>query len=120
MRKRFSRVPYILLSLIPLVVACVPAQAGPCAADIDKVQALVDAKIDAIAGAGQTGVESTYATMNRQPTPASIARAEQLLDEGASTRRALAALALARVADGKGNKSECEAELNDARAALAQ
>jgi hypothetical protein len=103
-------------ALAALVVTS--AQAGPCTAEIDKVQAHIDARIDAIAGAGRAGTETRAARMHYQPTPASIAAAEQRLHESEGTRRALAALARARSADRAGRTSACEKALAKARAAI--
>jgi hypothetical protein len=95
------------------------AHAGPCAAVIDKVQAQVDARIDAIAGSGRAGTETRAARLHHQSTPASIAAAEQRLDESEGTRHALAALRRARKADRTGHASACEKDLAKARAAIA-
>jgi hypothetical protein len=95
------------------------AQAVPCAAEIDKVQAQVDSRIDAIAGSGRAATESRAARLHHQPTPASIAGAEQRLHESEGTRRALAALRRARKADRTGHAGACEAALAEARAAIA-
>jgi hypothetical protein len=59
-----------------------PSLAGPCTQDIERLQAQVDARIDAVAGAGPAGPESNAARLHREPTPGSIAAAEQRLGEG--------------------------------------
>lgn len=102
------------------ILAAEPALAGPCAQDIDRVQAQVDARIDAAAGAGRAGAESNAARLHREPTPASIAAAEQKLGEGKPEEAALAALASARQADAAGDKAGCDAALALARKAVAQ
>ncbi|WP_262027241.1 hypothetical protein [Microvirga sp. Mcv34] len=94
--------------------------AGPCTQEIDRAQAQVDAMLDATAGAGPAGTESKAALLRRQPTPASIAAAEQKLGEGKPEEAALAALARARAADGSGDKAGCEEALALVRKALAQ
>ncbi len=94
------------------------AQAGPCTVEIADVQAQVDAEIDAIAGSGVTGTETRAARLHHQPTPASIAAAEQRLHESEGTKRALVALARARKADAAGNADACEKALAAARAAI--
>jgi hypothetical protein len=93
--------------------------AGPCSAEIDRMQARVDAMIEAVATAGAMGRESAAATMHRQPTPESIAAAEQKLGDGARADRAVAAMAQARAADGAGDKSGCERALADVQRFLA-
>jgi hypothetical protein len=95
-----------------------PGWAGPCTQDIDRVQAQVDARIDAVAGAGPAGPESNAARLHREPTPGSVAAAEQRLGEGRPMESALAALARARNADSAGDRSACERALADARRAI--
>ncbi|MBA1156799.1 hypothetical protein [Microvirga mediterraneensis] len=97
-----------------------PALAGPCTPEIDRAQAQVDTRLDAMAGAGPTGTESKAALLRRQPTPASIAAAEQKLGEGKPEEAALAALARARAADASGDKGGCDEALTLVRKALAQ
>jgi len=109
-----------LAALLATTLIPVSAHAGPCAADIDRVQAQADAWIDAAAGRGRAGPESTAATDHRQPTPESIARAEQRLDGAAAGQTALAALAQARQADAAGDVPACEKALAAARNALGQ
>jgi hypothetical protein len=103
----------LAITLVPL-----SAYAGPCAADIDRVQAQADAQIDATAGRGRMGAESTAATDHREPTPESIARAEQRLDGATVGQTALTALAQARQADAAGETAACERALDAARNAL--
>jgi hypothetical protein len=93
--------------------------AGPCTQEIDSVQAQVDARIDAAAGSGRAGTESAAALQQRQPTPASIAAAEQKLGEGKPEEAAVAALARARAADASGDKAGCDEALALVRKALA-
>jgi hypothetical protein len=108
----------LLLSATVFALSNVPSHAGPCSDEIDRMQARVDALIAATAAAGPTGRESTAATMDRQPTPGSIAAAEEKLGEGAQPERALAALAQARAADRAGDQSACERALADVQRVL--
>ncbi|QRM36207.1 hypothetical protein JO965_46400 (plasmid) [Microvirga sp. VF16] len=94
------------------------ARAGPCAAEIDQLQAAVDARIDTTAGTGRTARESTAATAHRQPTPGSVAQAEQSLGEGSGYGQVLASLAQAIDADQAGDATSCERALGEARSAL--
>jgi hypothetical protein len=94
------------------------AHAGPCTTEIDRLQTEVDAKIDAIAGSGPAAAETRAARLHHQPTPASIAAAEQRLHESEGTKRALAALARARKADTAGRAGACAKALAQARAAI--
>jgi hypothetical protein len=101
-----------------LALSIAPGHAGPCSHEIDRLQARVDAMIEATAAAGPTGRESGAATMHRQPTPGSIAAAEERLGEGARAERALAAMARARAADRAGNQGACERALADVQRVL--
>ena len=72
-----------------------------------RLQPRVDAKLEAAAGSGPTAAESLAARLHRQPTPGSIAAAEEKLGEIAAGALA-AAMARAREADGAGDRSACE------------
>ncbi|GEO14520.1 hypothetical protein [Microvirga aerophila] len=104
-------------SIFLLILTAQPVLAGPCTQDINRVQAQVDARIGAVAGAGPTGPETNAALLHREPTPGSIAAAEQRLGEGRPMEAALAALARARTADDAGDRAACERALADARQA---
>jgi hypothetical protein len=86
--------------------------------EIERVQAEVDAKIDAIAGAGRSLAEGTAARLHHQPTPSSIAQAEGNVGEGATAERAIQALDRARTADHVGDAKACKDALAEARAAI--
>jgi hypothetical protein len=108
----------LAMSAVVCAASISAGYAGPCSTEIDRMQARVDAMIEAVAAAGATGRESTAATMHRQPTPESIAAAEQKLGDGARGDRALAAMAQARAADRAGDKSGCERALADVQRIL--
>ena len=108
----------LLLGAFGLVAPVAASHAGPCTAQIDAIQAQVDARAAAIAGAGPVAPESTAALRQREPTPGSIARAEESLGEGASITKALSALERAREADRGGNAGNCEQALAEARRAI--
>lgn len=88
-----------------------PSLAGPCTTTIDQAQARLDKQIEAVAAAGPAGEQSGAAQLHRQPTPGSMAAAEQKLGEGASFEPALAALAQARTADAANDRAGCESAL---------
>lgn len=115
---RYPGLPKFAAALLATAFLSATAYAGPCAADIDRVQAQADAQIDATAGRGRMGTESTAATDHREPTPESIARAEQRLDGATAGQTALTALAQARQADAAGDAAACERALDTARSAL--
>jgi hypothetical protein len=106
------------LGTVALALSLVPSHAVACADEIDRMQARIDAMIAATAAAGPTARESTAATTHRQPTPGSIAAAEERLGEGARAERALGALAQARAANRAGDRSACERALADVQRLL--
>jgi hypothetical protein len=108
----------MLLGAIGLIGSIATSNAGSCTAQIDVVQAQVDARAAAIAGAGPVAPESTAALLHRQPSLGSIARTEESLGEGASITKALSALERAREADRGGNEESCEQALAEARRAI--
>jgi hypothetical protein len=108
----------LVMSVAVLILSSSAAYAGPCSRAIDRMQARVDAMIEAKAAAGPAGRESRGAMLHREPTPASIAAAEKKLGDGTRVERALAAIAHARAADRTGNKRACERALADARRAI--
>lgn len=103
-----------LLVAAPLTLLASACLAGPCTGEIDRMQAKVDARIEAIAKRGRFGEESVAAQLDRQPTPGSIAAAEAELGEGKAMERAVEALVRARTADRAGDKSACEQALSEA------
>jgi hypothetical protein len=107
------------LALLAVILTHGPSLAGPCTAEIAQVQAAVDARIEAIAGAGPMGSQSVGAQLHRQPTPGSMAQAEGRLGEGPVGERAVAALAQARQADAAGDADGCRRALAEARSAIA-
>jgi hypothetical protein len=114
--------PLRLLALAAMVAASAgAAHAGPCSAQIDVMQARFDAKLASAARGGPTGRETVAATDHRQPTPDSIAAAEESL--GDLTPRTVEAIesgmSRARKADAEGNKAACEAALAEVRRAIA-
>jgi hypothetical protein len=96
------------------------AEAASCGKEIDRVQAQVDARIGAIARADPGARETRAATLNHQPTPASIAAAERNQPGDAGVERALKALRRARAADHRHDFKACERALSEARAAIAR
>jgi hypothetical protein len=105
----------LLVLAAALAASASAAQAGPCAQQIDLMQARFDAKLAAAARSGPTARESVAATDSRQPTPDSIAAAEAKLgDISPGTVEVIeAGMARARKADMAGDKSACEQALAD-------
>ena len=87
--------------------------AGPCSDQIDAMQARFDAKLEAKAAAGPAAKQGVAAGMSVQPTPASIAAAEEKLGE-ISPQKVKAikrGMARARVADKVGDLRACRKAL---------
>jgi len=100
----------LIHSAAALVCLMSAATAGPCQHEIDRMQPLVDAVLEAAAGSGPAAAESLAARLHREPTPDSIAAAEKKLGEISSGTIA-AAMTRAREADRSGNQSACEQAL---------
>ena len=77
-------------ALVALALSASPSLAGPCMAEIAQAQAAVDARLEAVAGAGPMGSQSVGAQLHRQPTPGSMAQAESRLGDGSAGNRAVA------------------------------
>ncbi len=113
--------PLRLLAFAALLAASAgAAHAGPCSAQIDLMQARFDAKVASAARKGPTARESVAATDHRQPTPDSIAAAEERLgDLAPRTVEAIeSGLARARRADAEDKRTACEAELAEVSRAI--
>jgi hypothetical protein len=100
----FIRSQTLVLAIVAFVAPITVSHAGSCTAQIDVVQAQVDARAAAL--------------LHRQPSPGSIARAEESLGEGATITKALSALERAREADRGGSEGSCEQALAEARRAI--
>ena len=105
--------PLITLTALALALSMTSGFAGPCSQEIDRMQARVDASLEAKAASGPAARESAGALMDRQPTPGSIAAAEERLgDLSAQTTEVVAqGLVRARAADSAGDKNACEQAL---------
>ena len=103
------------LSAIAVVASMSNAHAGPCSPEIDRMQTRVDARLAANAAAGPSAKESTDALVHRQPTPSSVARAEERLREmsGETAAAVKQTLERARAADSAGDKNACEQALTE-------
>src|SRR5215469_12554111 len=108
------------LSALALVLSVSSSQAGPCSKQIDRMQARIDARVEAIAAAGPFLRQGTFAGMNDQPTPRSIATAEARAGEISwQTLDAVrAAMVRARAADSAGDRRACRQALAEARRAI--
>jgi hypothetical protein len=110
----------LALSSLALVLFAGPSYSGPCTQQISGVRAAAKEQSNALAIAGEAGDESTAATMHRQPTPKSLAQAEERLGEisDKDAEAYLQAMKRAVAADEAGNRAECENALTEARRVL--
>ena len=114
-----KRAPLALSALV-LAFCAGAAHAGPCTDDIYQADIALGKRLNAAAAGGKTGAESTFATLHRQPTPATVAGAEAKLGDlpPADVERIEKFLDDARKADAANNKPACEAALTEARKIL--
>jgi hypothetical protein len=107
----------IALSAAALISSTTALYAGPCATEIDRAMALINAKLGGLARTGPSAPQTPGAGLHRQPTPRSVAGAESKLGGlSAATMEAVeAAMDRAREADRVGNQSACDQALADAQ-----
>jgi hypothetical protein len=91
------------------------ADAGPCTDRIYQTDLEVAKILDSAAAQGRPAPESTFATMHRQPTPGSIASAEQQAGDLTSEEAQAITEAMdeARHADDSNDRDGCEKALAD-------
>jgi hypothetical protein len=103
----------LVFSTMAVAATASATYAGPCSDQIDAMQARIDAKLEAKAAAGPTAKQGVAAGMSVQPTPASIAAAEEKLGD-ISPKKVKAikrGMARARVADKVGDLRACRKTL---------
>jgi hypothetical protein len=110
----------MLVLAAALAASASAVHAGPCAPQIDLMQARFDAKLAAAARSGPTARETDAATDHRQPTPDSIAAAESKLGDisPGAVEVIEAGIARARKADIEGDRGACEQALADVQRAI--
>jgi hypothetical protein len=98
-----------------LMLGATAAHAGPCTDRIYETDLEVAKLLDSAAAQGRPAPESTFATMHRQPTPGSVATAEQQAgDLTADELEAITeAMDVARHADDSNDRAGCEKALSD-------
>lgn len=96
------------------------AEAGPCTEDLYRADVAIGKRLDELAARGRAGTESAFATMHRQPTPATIAGAEAQVGDitPAQVDAVRNFMAEAKKADEAGDKAACENALSEARKIL--
>jgi hypothetical protein len=98
-----------------LILGATAVRAGPCTDRIYQTDLDVAKLLDSAAAQGRPATESTFATMHRQPTPGSIASAEQQAGDLTSEEAQAVTEAMdeARHADDEGDRAGCEKALGD-------
>lgn len=101
------------LSAAALAASTIHCSAGPCLAEIERMQARLNARLESAAGAGLSAPQSSDALLHHQPTPGSIARAEIQLGELSPEKAKVIreAMTRARAADQTGDEAACEQAL---------
>jgi hypothetical protein len=89
-----------------------------CSADLRRTTKAVDRALDQYAATAPYAPESKSATLNHQPTPSSIARAERRFDNWPNGSEAVAAVQRARQANKAGDIQGCLDALREARMAI--
>jgi hypothetical protein len=110
----------LIFSVIAVAAMASTTYAGPCSDQVDAMQARIDARLEAKAAAGPTAKQGVAAGMSVQPTPRSIAAAEQKLGEVSQLTVAAVGqgMARARAADAAGDANACEKALADVQRAI--
>jgi hypothetical protein len=110
----------LVISPFALALLALPCQAGPCSKDIERIQVLVDARLNAIAAAGPPADQSTAAQLHRQPTPRSMAEVEQKLGElsPGAIAKVKDALTRARGTDAAGDADGCNRALAEVQSQI--
>ena len=98
------------------------ANAGPCAGDITKAEVEIGKRLEQLAAQGKPGSETTFATTHHQPTPATVAGAEEKVGDisEAQVNAVRQWMAEARKDDAAGDLDNCEKALAQARSLLAR
>jgi hypothetical protein len=106
------------LLLAPLLLPQ-PSQAKTaCSAELRRTSKAVDRALDQYASTAPFAPESKFATLNHQPTPSTIARAERRFDNWPNGSEAVAAVQRARKANKAGDTQGCLNALREARMAI--
>jgi len=110
------------LAGMALILGVAAARAGPCTERIYQTDLDVAKLLNSAAAQGRREPQSAFATMHRQPTPGSIASAEQQAGDLTSEEAQAITEAMdeARHSDGEGDRAGCEKALGDVGRMLKQ
>jgi hypothetical protein len=110
------------MALAGMALIAAPANAGPCTDRIYQADMTVERLLDAAAANGKPAAQSTFATLHRQPTPGTVASAEEKAGDLASSQveAITKKLDAARDADDEGDRDACEKALDEAERMLSR
>jgi hypothetical protein len=109
----------LVLCVAGTALSTSPGHAGPCAREIDRAWVEVGARIQARVGTGRSSIQGTIGLLHHQPTPSSIAAAEEKVgDMWVPLETAVIALARAREADHLNETGTCKEALMAAQRAF--
>jgi hypothetical protein len=109
----------VIVITTAMVLLPLPSAATPCTPEIDRGWAQVNLKIQARIGAGRSVPQSSIALLHRQPTPYSVAAAQDLLnDVWLPIEAAVSALSRARHADRDNDERACRQALIEVQRAI--
>jgi len=105
------------LTALATIASLSVAHAASCSNDIDRMQARIDARVEAIAAAGPFVPPGVSAGMGVQPTPFGMATVEERMGELSRNKvdAVRDAMARARAANAANNYKACEKALADVR-----
>ena len=108
------------LGAAALALFTTAAHAGPCAGQIYDEEIAIGKRLDAAAARGKAAPESSFATTHRQPTPLSVAGAEEKAGDlsEAELKAIVEFMDEARKADTAGDVAACQKALADAERML--
>lgn len=107
----------MVLNALALTLSYSVACAAPCSNNIDRMQARIDAKVEAVAAAGSFIPPGISSGMEAQPTPLGMATVEEKMGElsGSKVDAVRAAMAQARAANAAGDYKACKKALGEVR-----
>ncbi|MGC2124880.1 MAG: hypothetical protein WA652_18695 [Xanthobacteraceae bacterium] len=116
-----SSIRLMVWSAAALAASISASHAGSCTNDIDRMQARIDARVEAIAAAGPFVRPGIWAGGSVQPTPLGMATVEEKMGEVPTNRvdAVRAAMAQARAASAAGQNGTCEKALAQVRHLMA-
>lgn len=106
-------------SLLPAPLVIAATKGGSCSSAADAIEAELNRVLSQHARTEPASAESLFALRGYQPTPATIAAAEQRASGWKGGEQVVRALERARVADAQGRPRQCSAELRRAKRLLA-